>query len=63
MPLHGNGFRQEANLAVACLVLDFFRYRQSLAVRAQGLAEVGGGTDMHVLADAEFSLRRRARAL
>src|SRR4029077_10055203 len=26
MPLHGNGLRQEANPAVACLVLDFSRY-------------------------------------
>lgn len=53
MPLHGNGFRQEADLTVARLILDLSGNRQGFAVRAQRVAEVRGGADLDVLPDAE----------
>jgi len=52
-PLHRDGLRQEANLAVAGLVLDFSGNRQGFAIGAQRVAEIRRGADPDILADAE----------
>src|SRR4029077_14651965 len=53
MPLHGDGFGEEADLAVAGLILDFPGNGQGSPVGAKSAAEVRGGTDQDVLPDAE----------
>ena len=55
VPLHGDGFGEETDLAVAGLVFDLSRDGQGLAVGAKRVAELRGRGHFDVLANTEGS--------